>query len=131
MATKQLCFRPLVLCISFFVLLLSMLACEQTPEKTIRPDLLTALRSSSWCMEEAGSEECFRIVGNKMIVSANGLDKNVLQVYLTKINDSIVEMFFVGPEKNKRLIQQIAPDSLAVRTNKKGAISTLYYRSNR
>ena len=66
-----------------------------------------------------------------MIVSANGLDKNVLQVYLTKINDSIVEMFFVGPEKNKGLVQQIAPDSLAVRTNKKGAISTLYYRSNR
>ena len=70
-------------------------------------------------MEEAGSEECFCIVGNQMIVSANGLDKNVLQVYLTKINDSIVEMFFVCPEKNKRLIQQIAPDSLAVRTNKK------------
>jgi hypothetical protein len=99
---------PWSLCIVLFLI-----CCQSEVKENKKLDVLNHIASNEWCFTDAIAKHCFRIRGNKLISTENGIDKNIQQlISIVEITDRIVLINILGKERIQKKYKLVSRDTL-------------------
>jgi len=94
------------------LLLLIFMSCQSVEKKEKGFNLKNHLKSNDWCAYTQNLEKCFAFSDSKLIMTENGIEKDIFNVTYNQENDSLVIIKVIGGQESRKYFSMKSRNTL-------------------